>query len=81
VVGNEVRGLDGNAQSHEVAIGHKDMTGTLRRVADRQDGEASPEQWMRRIGYLDLVRIRIRWVLEEGIMLLSRSIGSAMTGC
>jgi hypothetical protein len=63
---------NGDAQAHEVAVGDDDMAGALRRMADRQDGEASSEQRMRRIGYLDLVRSRIRWVLEGGIMLLSR---------
>jgi hypothetical protein len=49
------------------------MAGMLRRMADRQDGEASAEQRMRRIGYLDLVGSLIRRVLEQGIVLLSRS--------
>jgi hypothetical protein len=69
----EVRGLDRNAQAHEVPIGHDDMAGTLRWMADRQDGEASPAQRMNRIGYLDLVGGQIRRVLEQGILLLSRS--------
>jgi hypothetical protein len=73
VVGTEVGSEDGNAQAHEVAVGDDDMAGTLRWMADGQDGEASPEQRMKRIGYLDLVRSRIRWVLEGGIKLLSRS--------
>jgi hypothetical protein len=72
VVRTEVSGLDRDAQAHEFPIGHDDMAEALRGMADRQDGEASPEQRMRRIGYLDLVRSRIRWVLEGGIMLLSR---------
>jgi hypothetical protein len=73
VVRNEVSSLNRNAQPHEVPIGHDDMAGTLRWMADRQDGEASPEQRMSRIGYLDLVGGRIRRVLEQGILLLSRS--------
>jgi hypothetical protein len=71
-VGREVCGLDGEAKAHEVAIGHDDMAGVLRRMADRQDFEASAEQRMRRIGYLDLVGRLIRRVLELGIVLLSR---------
>jgi hypothetical protein len=48
------------------------MAGVMRRMADRQDLEASAEQRMRRVGYLDLVRSNIRWVLEGGIMIPSR---------
>jgi len=60
----KVGGLYRDAQAHEVAIGHDDMTGTLRRMTDRHDGEASAEERVRRIGYFDLVGRRIRWVLE-----------------
>jgi hypothetical protein len=52
------------------------MAGMLRWMADRQDGEASAEQRMRRIGYLDLVGSLIWRVLEQGIVLLSRSTAS-----
>lgn len=81
LVRNEVRGLNRDAQSHEVAIGHEDVAGSLRWMADRQDGEASPEQRMSRIGYLDLVRGRIRRVLEQGILLLSRLTISTTRYC
>ena len=80
-VGDQVGGLDGDAQPHEVPIGHEDMAETLRGMADRQDGEASPEQRMSRIGYLDLVGRLIRRVLEQGIVLLSRLTTSTMTPC
>jgi hypothetical protein len=78
---NEVSSLDRDAQAHEVPIGYDDMAGTLRWMADRQDSEAPPEQRMNRIGYLDLVRCRIRRVLEQGIVLLSRLTTSTMTPC
>jgi hypothetical protein len=80
VVGAEVGGLDGKAQAHEGAIGHDDVAGVVRRVTDRQDLEASAVQRVSGVGYLDLFRLGCRWVLEGGIMLLSRLIGSAMTG-
>jgi hypothetical protein len=57
------------------------MAGTLRRMADRQDGKASPEQRMIRIGYFDLVGGRSRPVLEQGILLLSRSTRWIMRMC
>jgi hypothetical protein len=57
------------------------MARTLRRMADGDDREASPEERMRRIDYLDLVRERIRWVLEGGIVLLSRSTRWIMLSC
>ena len=72
MVSDQVGGLNGEAQAHEVPIGHEDMAQALRRMADRQDFEASPEQWMSRIGYLDLVRDCLRRVVEQGILLLSR---------
>jgi hypothetical protein len=70
---HEVSSLDRNAQAHEVSIGHENMARTLRWMADRQDGEALPEKRVSRIGYLDLVGGRIRRVVEQGILLLSRS--------
>jgi len=59
----KVGGLDRNAQAYEIAIGYDDMTGALRRMTDRHDGEASAEQWVGGIGYFDLVGRRINWVL------------------
>jgi hypothetical protein len=60
----KIGGLHWNAQAHEIAIGHDDMTGTLRRMTDRHDGEASAAKWMKGIGYFDLIGRQIRWVLE-----------------
>jgi hypothetical protein len=39
-------------------------------------GESAAEQGVRGIGHLDLVEIRISRVVEEGILLASRSIRS-----
>ena len=92
-VSGEAGSSDGEAQAHEVAVGHNHMAGTLRWMTDRQDGEASPEQRVSGIGYLDLVRARIWRVLEGGTMLLGRSTlwialicvscfaGGCVTGC
>ena len=80
MVRDEVGGLNGEAQAHEVPIGHEDMAQALRRMADRQDGEASPEQRMSGIGYLDLVGKLIRWVVEQGIVLGTR-LTPSITGC
>ena len=77
----EVRGLDRNAQPHEFPIGHDDMARALWWMADRKDGEAPAEQRMSGIGYLDLVGGRIRRVLEQGILLLSRSTGWIIRSC
>jgi hypothetical protein len=52
------------------------VAGALGRVTDRQDLEASPVQGMGGVSHLDLFRIGCRWVLEGGIMLLSRSTRS-----
>ena len=60
----KVGGLHRNAQAHEVAIGDEDMAGTSRRMTDRHDGEASAEEWMKGIGYFDLIGRPIRRVLE-----------------
>ena len=72
-VGDEVGSRDGNASAHEVPVGDEDMAGTVRWTDDRHDGEASAEQRMSGIGYLDLLGTFIKWVLEGGIVLLSRS--------
>jgi hypothetical protein len=74
MVSDQVGGLNGEAQAHEVPIGHEDMAQALRRMADRQDRKASPEQRMSRIGYLDLVGKLIRRVVEQGIVLGTRRI-------
>jgi hypothetical protein len=66
--------LDGKAQAHEAAIGHDDMAEALGRMADGKDREAADVQRVGGVGHLDLFGIGCRWVLERGIMLLSRSM-------
>jgi hypothetical protein len=48
-------------------------------MADGEDLEASAVQGMGGVGHLDDLGIERRWVLEGGIISLSRSIASAMT--
>jgi hypothetical protein len=73
--------LDGYAQPHGVPIGHDDVAGALGRMADRQDLEASAVEGMGGVGHLDHFGIERRWVLEEGIMLLSRSTPWTIATC
>src|SRR5215469_15898659 len=68
----QVGGLDRNAKAHEASIGHDNVARTLRRVTDREDLEAPSVERMGPVDYLDLFRIGRRWVVEGGIMLLSR---------
>jgi hypothetical protein len=58
---------DGDAESHRLAIGDEHDRGAARLTADREDGEAAPEEGMSRVGYLDLLRERFRWVVDRGI--------------
>jgi hypothetical protein len=57
------------------------MAGSLRRMTDRQDGETAAEQRMSGVGYLDLMGTCIERVLEQGILLLSRSTLWIMLTC
>jgi hypothetical protein len=50
------------------------MTGAIRPAADVTHGESAAEERVRGVGYLDLIEIRISRVVEEGILLASRSI-------
>jgi len=57
------------------------MAGTVRWMVDRHDGEASAEQRMSGVGYLDLLGRRIERVLKGGIVLLSPSTLWIMPTC
>ena len=72
VVRSQAGGLHRDAQAHEGPVGYNDVTRTLRGMTDRQDLEASAVERMGGVGYLDGFRIGCRWVVEGGIMLLSR---------
>ena len=65
---------DGNAKPEGAPIGHHDVAGALGGMADGEDLEASAVQGMGGVGHLDHFGIKRRWVLEGGIMLLSRCI-------
>jgi hypothetical protein len=72
--------LNGDAKPQGTAISHYNVAGALGRMADREDLEASAVERVGGIGHLDHFGIELRWVLEGGIMLLSRLIESAMNG-
>ena len=80
VVRGSIGSRDGDAKPEGIPIGHHDVTRALGGMADRQDLEASAVEGMSGVGHLDDFGIERRWVLEGGIMLLSRSTGSAMNG-
>jgi hypothetical protein len=71
---------DGDAESEGAPIGHHDVAGALRRMADRQDLEASAVEGVGGVGDLDHFRIKRRRILEGGIISLSRSIRSTIIG-
>jgi hypothetical protein len=48
-------------------------------AADVADAESPPEERVGGVGYLDLIEIRINRVVEEGILLVSRSTASPIT--
>ena len=54
------------------------MAGALGRMADGQDREVSTVEGVGGICHLDQFGIELRWVLEGGIMLLSRLIRSTI---
>jgi hypothetical protein len=74
VVRSSIGRRDGDAKSEGTPIGHHDVTGVLRGMADGEDLEASAVEGMGGVGHLDHFGIKRRWVLEGGIMLLSRCI-------
>jgi hypothetical protein len=65
---------DGDAKPEGAAIGHHDVAGTLGGMADGEDLEASAVERMGGVGHLDDLGIERRWVLEGGIISLSRLI-------
>jgi len=67
---------DGDAEPHRVAIGDEHDCGPTRLTTDREDGESASEEGMGGIRYLDRLRERLRWVVERGIMVGSRSTRS-----
>ena len=72
--------LDRDAKPQAIAIGHDDVTGVMGRMTDRHDLEASAVEGMSGVGHLDEFGIELGWVLEGGIMLLSRSTWSFAVG-
>jgi hypothetical protein len=56
------------------------VAGVLGALADRKDREASAVEGVSGVSHLDHFRIELRWVLEGGITLLSRSTWSSAVG-
>jgi hypothetical protein len=72
----KVSGRQGDAQTQVLAVGHQDMTRRPGAMADGEDSEAPSKQRVGRVGHFDLFGLfglGIKWVLEGGIMLGSRS--------
>src|SRR5262249_9791575 len=81
VVRGPIGRQDGNAKPQRTLIGHHDMAGALGGMAHRQDLEASTVEGMGGVGHLDHFGIELRWVLDGGIMLLSRLTTSITRSC
>lgn len=67
-------GWDGDPERHEIAVRDINITGAIRLPADIADEQSAPEERVGGVGHLDLVRIRRGRVVEQGILLTSRSI-------
>ena len=76
----QVRRRYRNPQQHLVAIDHEHEAIGPQHAADRGHREAAAEQWMGRIGDLDLTGQAGFPVLERGIKKPCRSTRSATTG-
>jgi hypothetical protein len=73
-------GRQGDPECHELAVRDIDITGAIRLPADVAHEESPAEEGMGRVGYLDLIRIRMRRVVEVGIVLSSRLTRFLMIG-
>lgn len=72
VAAGQVGGRNGDAEAHRVVVRHKDIAGAVRLPTDGKDREATSEERVFRIRYLDLVRLRRGRVVERGINMLAR---------
>src|SRR6266446_3719470 len=66
----------GKTQYHGVAVGHEDIAYAVGARAGREQCKAAPEERMGGIGDFDFRRIVYEWVVDRGIKVCSRSIGS-----
>jgi hypothetical protein len=65
--GCEIGGRQRDAQAHILAVDHEHKALCMWGGRDGEQRKAAPEQWMARIGDLDLGQRRIIWVVEGGI--------------
>jgi hypothetical protein len=79
IVRVQVGRRDGDTKPQGTPVGHDDVAGAVGRMADGQDLEGSAVEGVGGFGHHDHVGIGPRWVLEGGIMLLSRLIVLTMT--
>ena len=81
IVRVQVGRRDGDTKPQGPPVGHDDVSGALGRMADGQDLEGSAVEGVGGFRHHDHVGIGPRWVLEGGIMLLSRSTASTTRSC
>ena len=67
--GCEIGGRQRDAQAHMPAVDHEHKALCMCGGRGGEQRKAAPEQWMARIGDLDLSQRRIIWVVEGGIEL------------
>src|SRR5262252_3522183 len=68
----------GKTQHHGVAVGHEDIAYAVGARAGREQCKAAPEERMGGIGDFDFRRIVYEWVVDRGIKVCGRSIGSTI---
>jgi hypothetical protein len=66
----------GKTQHHGVAVGDEEIAYAVGAWTGREQRKAAPEERMAGIGDLDFRQILYRWVVDRGIKLFDRSIGS-----
>ncbi len=84
-VGGEPRwcqssGGEGNAQGQGLTVDDVDVARAVERSTDRQHGKRASDEGVHGVSDLDLGRFRFGWVIEGGMKVSGRSIGSALTG-
>src|SRR5205823_8463910 len=74
--GDQTGGRVGQTQHHRVAVGDEDIAHAVGARTGREQCKAAPEERMGGIGDLDFRRVVYRWVVDRGIKVFDRSIGS-----
>jgi hypothetical protein len=73
--------LQRNAEDHLLLVRDEDMAWRMARGIHGDQREAAAKEWMGGISDDDLLRQVIVWVLEWGIKVFGRSIGSITPIC